>query len=137
MYCVRLTSRKPAPGFQSAVEIDYVNYKDVINFLSASDKFDFQSTLGAICKTYRVGIAVVLDDIKVIAHSEEQLQKVMNDMYDSLDQGTVCHTGFKMWSFALESTGGGFHYFVGDRDSEQEWINNNLKLLKRAEVKAQ
>jgi hypothetical protein len=105
----------------------------VFHFVSDSDKHDFQVMVATLCKVNRVGIAIVLDDIKVIANTQDQIESFTTNFYDLMDMGGTC-TACKIWSFTLEASDGGLRFFIGDRSGEQPWIMDNLKLLRRAEV---
>lgn len=136
MFCVRFTSMTPEKGFKSALELETTTCKDVFHFESDSDRHDFEVIVATLCKVNRMSIAIVLDDIKVIAKTQEQIADFMTNLYDVMDMGANC-ASCRVWSFSLEASDGGLRFFIGDRSHEKAWIHDNLKLLRRAEVSTQ
>lgn len=136
MFCVRFTTTTVDKGFSSALQLENTTCTDVFQFVSSSDRYDFDAMVGKLCKANGIGMAIALDDIKVIANTLDQIESFLTDFYDTMDTRANCQL-CKIWSFALEASDGGLRFFIGDRSLEKAWIYDNLKLQRRVDTSIQ
>ena len=132
MFTASFTKRKPDPGFHSAVEIKFVDSKNVVNFQSPTDVHEFELMLHDHAQKKNVLLMADDGNFHVTSQDAYNLGLFVDSVFDSMDdafQGWEV-TRCRLWKHRLESTKGGSIYFIGDPKDEESWFRQNIRLLK-------
>ena len=86
MFTVALKTRTPIDGFHSAVQLELSDGREIVNFQTSSDAYDFECMMLDHAKKH--GIITVIDQGSFYAyhHDEYELGLFVDSVFDCLNE---------------------------------------------------